>query len=403
MINSLTDVRGIQCWGAHVGIKSKRRDLALIYSDVPGNAAAVFTRNLVVAEPVKVAREYVRNGRAQCFVVNAGNANACTGEQGRNGALAMAATTAEELNIAKEDVLVASTGIIGRRFPTEKVVQGIRENVPKLSNRPIAGQLAANAILTTDTFTKEGSTSFDIGGKTVNLAAIAKGSGMIHPDMGTMLAFLVSDCAIDQRLLDQAFRQAIDQSFNMITVDGDTSTNDMAAILCNGLAKNRPIEDADSEDYAIFAQHLAELCQHLARQIISDGEGATKMIEYRVINAPSTEAARQIVRTVSNSTLVKCAIYGQDPNWGRILAAAGRAGVDFDPDKAELFIGTAGDLRQVMRNGRATNQNLDEVAELMGESSLTVHLNLNQGDGEAIGWGADLSVEYVQFNSQYST
>jgi glutamate N-acetyltransferase / amino-acid N-acetyltransferase len=326
MLNNITHVRGFTCWGAHMGIKSKRRDIALIYSEVPASAAAVFTRNVVCAEPIKLSREHIKDGMAQAFVINSGNANACTGIEGWKGAVAMAETTAEELQIAKENVIVASTGLIGEPFPTEKVVSGIRECSKKLSNREIAGSLTANAILTTDTFAKEGFTSFSVDGVQINMGGIAKGSGMIHPNMGTMLAFIVCDIAITPKLLDEALRKAVDKSFNMITVDGDTSTNDMVSIMCNGKAGNKEITQKNAS-YDLFLTHLEKLCTHLAKLIISDGEGSTKLIEYRTKGAKTEEDARQIVRTVSNSNLVKTAIFGSDPNWGRIIAAAGRSGV----------------------------------------------------------------------------
>jgi glutamate N-acetyltransferase/amino-acid N-acetyltransferase len=399
---SICDVRGMQCWGAHVGIKSKRRDLALIYSEVPCDISAVFTRNLVVAEPVKISREHARDGRAQAVVINAGNANACTGEQGRQAAEAMVTTTAEVLGIPRELVLVASTGVIGQRFPTEVVVEGIRRNVAKLSNIRTAASFVANAILTTDTFPKEAAQRLEVGGKEVLLAGVAKGSGMIHPDMGTMLAFLCCDIAIEQQLLDRTFREAVDDSFNMITVDGDTSTNDMALVMCNGLAGNHLISSPDQPGYAEFREALFGVCTDLAKLIVSDGEGATKFIEYRVINAPSAEVARRIVRVVSNSTLVKTAFYGRDPNWGRILAAAGRAGVEFDPERVDLSIG-AEQMYQVARKGRPTGQDLRIVRKELSEAHLRLVLNLNQGQAEATGWGSDLSEDYVHFNSQYTS
>ncbi|HES58509.1 MAG TPA: bifunctional glutamate N-acetyltransferase/amino-acid acetyltransferase ArgJ [Firmicutes bacterium] len=402
MNESICDVRGMLCWGAHVGIKSKRRDLALIYSEVPCDISAVFTRNQVVAEPVKISREHARDGRAQAVVINAGNANACTGEQGRQAAEAMVTTTAEVLGIPRELVLVASTGVIGQRFPTEVVVEGIRRNVAKLSNIRTAASFVANAILTTDTFPKEAAQRFEVNGKEVLLAGVAKGSGMIHPDMGTMLAFLCCDLAIERQLLDRTFREAIDASFNMITVDGDTSTNDMALVMCNGLAGNHLITSPDQPGYADFREALFGVCTDLAKLIVSDGEGATKFIEYRVINAPSEEAARRIVRVVSDSTLVKTAFYGRDPNWGRILAAAGRAGVVFDPELVDLSIG-AEQMYQVARKGRPTNQDLRIVRKELSEAHLRLVLNLNQGKAEATGWGSDLSEDYVHFNSQYTS
>lgn len=399
---SICSVRGMLCWGAHVGIKAKRRDLALIYSEVPCDVSAVFTRNLVVAEPVKLSREHVKDGRAQAVVINAGNANACTGEQGRHAAEAMATTTAEALGIDRQLVVVASTGVIGQRFPTDKVVAGISKNVKKLTHIPTASSFVANAILTTDTFPKEAARRFTIDDKEVVLAGVAKGSGMIHPDMGTMLAVLCCDVAINQRLLDETFREAVDASFNMITVDGDTSTNDMALVMCNGLAGNQLLASRDQEGYAEFREALFSVCVDLAKLIVSDGEGATKFIEYRVINAPTVEGARRIARVVSDSSLVKTAFYGQDANWGRVIAAAGRAGVPFDPDLVDLSIGGE-KLYQVARRGRPTGQDLDVVRQDMAVPHLRLVLNLNQGHAEATAWGSDLSEDYVQFNSHYTT
>lgn len=403
MLNNITHVRGFTCWGAHMGIKSKRRDIALIYSEVPASAAAVFTRNVVCAEPIKLSREHIKDGTAQAFVINSGNANACTGVEGWKGAVAMAETAAKELKIKKESVIVASTGIIGEPFPTEKVLKGIHECVAKLSSREIAGSLTANAILTTDTFAKEGFTSFTVDGSQVNMGGIAKGSGMIHPNMGTMLAFIVCDIAISPKLLDDALRQAVDKSFNMITVDGDTSTNDMVSIMCNGKAGNKEITEKDA-NYDLFVTHLEQLCTHLAKLIISDGEGSTKLIEYRTKGAKSEEEARQVVRTVSNSNLVKTAIFGSDPNWGRIIAAAGRSGVVFDPEKVDLYIGNdLNKMTPVLEKGQPISEVRKKLKKTMTSSTIIILIDLNLGDEEAVGWGSDFSYEYVRINAEYTT
>jgi len=403
MLNNITHVRGYKCWGCHMGIKSKRRDLALIYSEKPASAAAVFTQNVVCAEPVKLSRKHVADGKAQAIVVNSGNANACTGEQGWKGAVAMAEKTAELLDIPVEDVIVASTGLIGEPFPTEKVLNGIEESVHKLSDREMAGSLTANAILTTDTFAKEGFTDFKIEDTTINMAGIAKGSGMIHPNMGTMLAFINCDLAIDSDLLDEALREAVNKTFNMITVDGDTSTNDTVAIISNGAAGNEKITKKD-ERYERFYRNLEELCQHLAKLIVSDGEGATKLVEYRVEQAATEEDARQIIRTVSDSSLVKTAIFGTDPNWGRIMGAAGRAGVDFDPEKVDLFIGSDADRSvQILKDGQPVKESRSDVKKEMQASNITVILKLNEGTAKAVGWGSDLSYEYIRINAEYTT
>lgn len=403
MLNNITHVRGFTCWGAHMGIKSKRRDIALIYSEVPASAAAVFTRNVVCAEPIKLSRQHIKNGKAQAFVINSGNANACTGRDGWNGAVAMAETTAKELDIDKESVIVASTGLIGEPFPTEKVLSGIKECVTKLSKREMAGSLTANAILTTDTFAKEGFTSFSIDGVQINMGGIAKGSGMIHPNMGTMLGFIVCDIAITPQLLDEALRTAVDKSFNMITVDGDTSTNDMVSIMCNGAAGNDEITKKDA-NYDLFLANLEKLCTHLAKLIISDGEGSTKLIEYRTKGADSEENARKVVRTVSNSNLVKTAIFGSDPNWGRIIAAAGRADVNFDPEQVDLFIGTElNKMVPVLEKGQPVDGVRSSLKKVMTSSNIIILIDLHNGDAEAVGWGSDFSYEYVRINAEYTT
>jgi len=403
MLNNITNVRGFTCWGAHMGIKSKRRDIALIYSEVPASAAAVFTKNVVCAEPIKLSREHIKDGLAQAFVINSGNANACTGKEGWKGAVAMAEETGKQLNIAKENVIVASTGLIGEPFPTDKVLKGIRECSAKLSNREIAGSLTANAILTTDTFAKEGFTSFSIDGIQINMGGIAKGSGMIHPDMGTMLGFIVCDVAITPVLLKEALKQAVDNSFNMITVDGDTSTNDMVSIMCNGIAGNNEITEKDA-NYDLFLANLEKLCTHLAKLIISDGEGSTKLVEYRVAGAETKADARKIVRTVSNSNLVKTAVFGSDPNWGRIVAAAGRSGVDFEPEKIDLFIGTdVNKMVPVLEQGQPVADVRDKLKKIMTSSNIIIALNINNGDSEAVGWGSDFSYEYVRINAEYTT
>lgn len=403
MIKNLTSVRGIKCWGAHVGIKSMRRDLAIIYSEQPASAACAFTQNQVVAEPIKLSREHIKGGKAQVIVCNAGNANACTGEQGWQAAVAMAEATAKGLGIAKELVIVASTGLIGARFPTEDVVKGIEENIGKLSSDAKAGSFAANAILTTDTFAKEGFMDFELDGTEINIAGISKGSGMIHPNMATMLGFIVCDLAIAPELLDKAVKECVDRSFNMITVDGDTSTNDMVAVLCNGMAGNELISSESQQGYKLFRQKLEDMMIHLAKLIVSDGEGASKFIEYQVVGAPSDKVARQLVREISDSTLVKAAMFGRDPNWGRIICAAGNAGLPFDYTKVDLYLGDAAQMVQVLDKGQPAEFDRGQVKRLLRESNLRIRLDMNGGDGQGVGWGADLTTDYVMFNSVYTT
>ena len=403
MIKNITNVRGIKCWGAHTGVKSLRRDLALIYSDVPASAAAVFTQNKVVAEPIKLSRKHISDGKIQAIAINAGNANACTGQQGYEGAEAMAETLSEELGIDKKLVLVASTGLIGEPFPTEEIVKGIKENVPKLSSKSNAGSFAANAILTTDTFAKEGFVEFEMDGYEVNMGGIAKGSGMIHPNMATMLAFIVTDVAIEPPLLQETVRELVDDTFNMITVDGDTSTNDMVAVLANGRAENKPLKNRKDKGYQIFRQELENLMVHLAKLIVSDGEGASKFIEYEVVNAPDKPGARKLVRSISDSTLVKAAMFGRDPNWGRIICAAGNAGTPFNYEKADLYLGDEKKLIQVLEKGKPLEYDRNYMKKLLRESQIHIKLDVNAGEASATGWGADLSTDYVMFNSVYTT
>lgn len=403
MIKNITSVKGIKCWGAHSGVKSMRRDLAIIYSTVQAAAAATLTQNKVQAEPIKVTRKHLKNNRAQVIVCNAGNANACTGEQGRLGAEAMADTVAELLSIPKEDVIVASTGMIGEKFPTEEVLEGIRTNIPKLSDNPKAGSFLANAILTTDTFAKEGFVEFEWEGKTISLGGVAKGSGMIHPNMATMLAFVATDIDIDEKFLQKTLQYCVDASFNMITVDGDTSTNDMVAILANGLAGNTKVTSTEDPLYLVFREKLQELLVHLAKLIVSDGEGASKFIEYKVSKARSEGNARLFVRAISDSLLVKTAMFGRDPNWGRIIAACGNAGISFNYRKANLYLGDNENMVLVLKKGTPTNFDKNYMKKLLRESNIRVHLEVNTGKQEATGWGSDLTTDYVMFNSVYTT
>ncbi|MEZ5059128.1 MAG: bifunctional glutamate N-acetyltransferase/amino-acid acetyltransferase ArgJ [Saprospiraceae bacterium] len=403
MNKNITCVRGFKCWGAHTGVKSMRRDLGIIYSEVPAATAAVFTQNEVVAEPVKLSRKHLKDNTAQVIVCNAGNANACTGKQGAEGAQAMADATAEQLGIKPEDVVVASTGLIGEPFPTEDIVNGIKENVSKLSRKAAAGAFVANAILTTDTFAKEGFLEFEVDGYEVNMAGIAKGSGMIHPNMATMLGFIVTDINIDKKLLQNLVKECADDTFNMITVDGDTSTNDMVVVMANGMAENDEIKSKKDPSYKVFKEKLMEMMTHLAKLIVSDGEGASKFVEYHIEKVKSKEKARILARAISDSTLVKAAMFGRDPNWGRIICAAGNAGVDFDYHEVDLFIGDINNQVQVLNHGNPVEFNRNAMKKMLRNPHLKIVLNLNEGKHEATAWGADLTTDYVMFNSVYTT
>jgi glutamate N-acetyltransferase/amino-acid N-acetyltransferase len=305
------------------------------------------------------------------------------------------------MSIPVEHVIVSATGVIGEPFPIDKVVRGIKNNVRHLSRRHVAGAMVANAIMTTDTFQKEDFISFPMSRTQVNMAGIAKGAGMIHPDMATMLGFIVSDADIRPNLLQEALNCAVSKTFNMISVDGDTSTNDMVVVLSNGMAGNRRIEEK-GHDYHRFAGKLEKLCRNLAKSIVSDGEGATKFVEYRVVNAPSDEEARAVLRTVSNSNLVRTALFGRDPNWGRILAAVGRSDADVDPDRIDVHMG-AKKLVQVARGGACVGFNRTQLKQMMKSARIRILIDLNNGDGEAMGWGSDFSYEYVRINAEYTT
>lgn len=403
MIKNITNVRGIKCWGAHCGVKSLRRDLAIIYSEVPASAAAVFTQNEVVAEPIKLSRKHISDGQIQAIVINAGNANACTGEAGYKGAEAMAETLAKSLGIETELVMVASTGLIGEIFPTEDIVKGIEENCPKLTNKSSAGSFAANAILTTDTFPKEGFIEFEVEGREIHISGIAKGSGMIHPNMATMLGFMVTDIAIEHEILQELLAELTNETFNMITVDGDTSTNDMVCILANGEAGNEIISSPDDPGYDTFKSKLKEMMTHLAKLIVSDGEGASKFVEYKIIHSRSEDEARQMIRSIASSNLVKTAMFGRDPNWGRIISAAGNSGIKFDYRKADLFIGDENTQVPVLKQGEPQEYDRNYMKKLLRESHIHILLDLNEGEAEAMGWGTDLSTDYVMFNSVYTT
>ncbi|EIM75949.1 arginine biosynthesis bifunctional protein ArgJ [Nitritalea halalkaliphila LW7] len=315
----------------------------------------------------------------------------------------MVNVTAELLKVPKEEVIVASTGLIGEPFPTDDVVNGIRENVHKLSKDTKAGSFVANAILTTDTFAKEDYSEFTLDDKTVTMGGVAKGSGMIHPNMATMLAFVATDAAIEGAVLQEAVRYCVDRTFNMITVDGDTSTNDMVAVLANGQAENEPITSLEDPRYLLFREQLLQMLTNLAKLIVSDGEGASKFVEYRVSKARSEENARKLIRSISDSTLVKTAMFGRDPNWGRIIAACGNAGIHFNYKKVNLAIGDKEHMVQVLEKGQPVAFDKNYVKKLLRESNIIVSLELNTGKEEAVGWGTDLTTDYVMFNSVYTT
>ena len=399
---TITDVKGFKAAGITAGLKkSGKKDLALIYSEYKAVSAAVFTKNLVKAAPILVDMENIKSENTQAIIVNSGNANACTGEDGYKNAKKMTEIIAEKLNLHPTEVLVESTGIIGVQMDMEKVTSGLEKIVSELSEK--GGHNAGEAIMTTDTFPKNLAVKIEIGGKEVTIAGIAKGSGMIHPDMATMLAFLVTDISIDKKLLQKVFSKSTDDSYNMVSVDGDTSTNDMAGILANGAAGNTKITDENSEEFKIFKEALNFVNKELAKSIAKDGEGATKLIEVTTKNARTMEDAKKVSKSVITSSLFKAAVFGSDANWGRILCAVGYSGAELIVDKIEIFIKGEDKIIQVAKNGMGIDFGEEEVEKILKEEKVGVIVNLNDGNYDATAWGCDLTYDYVKINADYRT
>lgn len=399
----VTAPQGFQAAGVSAGIKKNgKRDLALIYAEKPCSAAGVFTQNLVKAAPVLLDMEHLEKtqGRAQAIVVNSGNANACTGAQGRQDALTMAELAAAKLGLAPEEVLVASTGVIGQPLPMEKVKQGIELAVAALSKA--GGREAVEAIMTTDTKPKEIAVSFSLQGREVTLGAMAKGAGMIHPNMATMLCFITTDAAVAPEALHRALQRAVDATFNMLTVDGDTSTNDSVLVLANGLAGNEELNEG-SDGYEDFVEALTYVCRDLARKIAADGEGATKLLEVVVKNAPSLQDARLVAKAVASSNLVKTALFGEDANWGRVLCAAGYSGARFDPEKVDIYLQSRAGRIQTAARGAGLPFDEEAAARILKEQEITFVLDLQAGDAEATAYSCDFSYDYVRINADYRT
>ncbi|MDA8228579.1 MAG: bifunctional glutamate N-acetyltransferase/amino-acid acetyltransferase ArgJ [Desulfitobacterium hafniense] len=434
--------KGFFATGVQAGIKYQNKyDVALIYSDRMAQAAGVFTRNKVKAHPLVLTQKHLEDGQAQAVVVNSGNANACVGEAGDQAALAMACETAKCLGLKTEDVLVTSTGVIGVEMPVVRVVSGIQaaaaeikklvgtnsslleagvqadtdskakaetkvksevDNEAKTGSEAEAralvhehGTLAARAIMTTDTTLKQVAGELGCKSGVIRVGAMAKGSGMIHPNMGTMLGFITTDAAVDHAELKDLLVQAVDESFNMVTVDGDTSTNDMVVILANGASGVTP----EGEELEAFKELVSEICVKLAQEIARDGEGATKLIEVKVLGAESVDGARQIAKAICGSSLVKAAIFGEDANWGRILAAAGYSGADFNPDLVDIYLGDV----IVASEGRGLNFSEEKAKEVLEQKEIVITVNLNSGQDSATAWGCDLTHEYVTINGKYRT
>ena len=392
---SVTSPRGFTAAAVAAEIKyTGRTDLAVVYSKVPAQAAAVYTLNRFKAAPLRVTEENISNGMAQAIVVNCGIANAGMGAEGMRLAREMSDCAAEALGIAKDDVIVASTGVIGMPLPMDKVKAGIEKASKALY--PDGGHDAARAIMTTDTVCKEMAVQLRIDGKLVTIGAMAKGSGMIHPNMATMLGFITTDVNIDNKALQAAFKANIDDSFNMVSVDGDTSTNDMVVILANGQAGNAVLTE-ESPDFPAFKEALRDICIAMAQKIAGDGEGATKLVECTVTGAATKEDARLAAKAIIASSLVKTAIYGNDANWGRIACAAGYSGAQFDPDKVNIFIGDV----QVAQNGMGLEFDEAKATETLKQKKVNILVKFNIGTEEATAWGCDLTYDYVSINADY--
>lgn len=398
----VTAAKGYQAAATAAGIKYQgRTDMAMVYSEVPAQAAGTFTTNVFKASPVIWDRTIVQEkGAAQAIVVNSGIANACTGAEGDRYCQMTADAAAEALGIAPDAVLLGSTGVIGMQLPIDKMQAGARVLAGALAAGTEAGTAAAQAIMTTDTHKKEVAYTFTVGGKTATIGGMAKGSGMIHPNMCTMLAYVTTDAAVSHDMLQQALSEIVQDSFNMISVDGDTSTNDTLLVLANGMAGNTEISAAGA-DYDAFYEALKEVCVHLAKEMAADGEGATKLVESIVEGADTKEHARILAKSVICSSLTKAAMYGCDANWGRELCALGYSGVQFDPMKVELSFKSGDTTMLIFKDGAGVDYSEEEASELLSNDHVQIISKMNMGNESATAWGCDLTYDYVKINADY--
>ena len=392
---SVTTPQGFVAGTTRAGLKKAGEDFAVIVSERPAVAAAVFTTNLVQAAPVLVSQEHLRYRTHRAIVVNSGGANACTGTGGLQDARHTAALVAAQIGCQPKEVLVCSTGVIGQRLDMKKVEAGVQAATSQLSRS--AGSKVADAIMTTDTRPKRASKKFKLDGRTVTIAGVAKGAGMIHPNMATMLSFVTSDIAISKAALKAALKQAVRKTFNRLSVDGDTSTNDTLAILANGAAGNELIRQANGADFEAFTAALTAVCRDLTIQIARDGEGARKLITIQIKHAPSENAGEKIAATIATSPLVKTAMAGADANWGRILAAAGRSGVRFDVSKVEIKLGAL----VVARHGGGLKFDEEKALEILKRDEVTLTVDMHQGEAEVTAWTCDMTEDYIRINADY--
>ena len=398
----VTAAKGFQAAGCAAGIKKEgTMDMAMIFSEVPCHAAGTFTTNVVKAAPVKWDQEIVyHQDGARVVVCNSGIANACTGAEGMGYCKETAAAASEMLKVPETAVLVASTGVIGQQLPIDRIKGGIAKLALMLEDSPEAGAMAARAIMTTDTHSKETAVSLEIGGKTVTIGSMCKGSGMIHPNMCTMLSFVTTDVSISKKLLQEALGEVVQDTYNMVSVDGDTSTNDTVLLLANGMAGNPEITEKN-EDYEAFKAALFEVNKTQAMQIAGDGEGATALFEVKVVGAESKEQAVTLSKSVITSSLTKAAIFGHDANWGRILCAMGYSGAQFDPEKVDLYFESAAGKLQIIKDGVATDYSEEEATKILSEEKVTAVADIHMGTAEATAWGCDRSYDYVKINADY--
>lgn len=398
----VTAARGFKAASTAAGIKYKnRQDMAMIYSQEPCRSAGTFTTNIVKAAPVKWDKNQVTSGApARAVVINAGIANACTGEEGMGYCGQTAEAAALALGISAESVLVASTGVIGMQLPMDRITAGVKAMAPLLDGSLESGTGASRAIMTTDTKNKEVAVRFELGGTTVTMGGMCKGSGMIHPNMCTMLSFVTTDAAISKELLQEALSQDIQDTYNMISVDGDTSTNDTVLLLANGLAGNKEITEKN-EDYHTFCRALKIVNETLAKKMAGDGEGCTALFEVKVVGAETKEQATILAKSVICSSLTKAAIFGHDANWGRILCAMGYSGAQFDPEKVDLFFESAAGKMQIIKDGVAVDYSEEQATRILSEPEVTAVADIKMGDAKAAAWGCDLTFDYVKINADY--
>lgn len=398
----VTAAQGFKAASTEAEIKYKgRADMAMIYSENPCVTAGTFTTNVVKAAPVKWDADVVANSPyTQAVVVNAGIANACTGEEGLGYCRQTAQKAAEVLAIPESSVLVASTGVIGKQLPIDRICAGVEALGGKLDASLAGGHDAAMAIMTTDTHEKEVAVSFSMGGKEVTMGGMCKGSGMIHPNMCTMLSFITTDAAISKELLQEALSETVADTYNMVSVDGDTSTNDTCLVLANGMAGNATVTQKN-EDYQNFKEALYFVNETLAKMMAADGEGATALFEVKVVHAASKEQAVALSKSVITSSLTKAAIFGHDANWGRILCAMGYSGVQFDPEKVDLYFESAAGKIAIIKNGVALDYSEEEATRILSEKEVTAIADVNMGDAKATAWGCDLTYDYVKINADY--